>query len=126
MTSDTAIEDEIQAKGKTAPRVTPADVQANIVHHEFVKHVSNGGQILRWCVITTVSGFAVTGRPSVAVSPQNDDQEIGEKVAYDNAYAELWPLMGYALRAELSRPVLTDADAAADLAGTPRPDNPTV
>ena len=29
------------------------------------------------------------------------------------------------LRDELARPVLTDADAAADRAGTPRPENPT-
>ena len=28
--SDQAIEQEIQAKGKTAARVTPADLQANI------------------------------------------------------------------------------------------------
>lgn len=27
---------------------------------------------------------------------------------------------------EVARPPITDADAAADLAGTPRPDNPTV
>ena len=31
------------------------------------------------------------------------------------------PLLGFRLRDELARPVLTEADAAADLAGTPRP-----
>ena len=35
------------------------------------------GQVLRWAVLTTRNGFAVTGRPSVAVSPQNDRAEIG-------------------------------------------------
>lgn len=34
--------------------------------------------------------------------------------------------MGYSLKTELSRPVLTEADALADLAGTPRPDNPSI
>jgi len=29
--TDKAIEHEIQAKGKTAPRITPADIEANIV-----------------------------------------------------------------------------------------------
>lgn len=120
-----SLEREIQAKGLNAPRVTPADLQANIVHTEIVKHVSPSGQVLRWAVLTTRNGFAVTGRPSASVSSANDNAEIGERVAIDNAKQELWPLMGYALRDELARPVLTDADAAADLAGTPRPDHPT-
>lgn len=123
--TDETIEQEIQAKGLTAPRVTPADLQANIVHTEIVKHISPRGQVLRWAVLTTRNGFAVTGRPSASVSSANDKAEIGERVAIENAKQELWPLMGYALRDELARPVLTDADAAADLAGTPRPDNPT-
>lgn len=100
--SPTSIEAEIQAKGLTAPRVTPADLNANIVHTEIVKHISHSGQVLRWAVLTTRSGFAVTGRPSASVSAENDDAEIGEKVAIDNARQELWPLMGYALRERLS------------------------
>jgi hypothetical protein len=35
MTSDQAIETEIQAKGKTAPRVTPADIEANIANEYY-------------------------------------------------------------------------------------------
>ena len=101
-TNDQVIETEIQAKGLTAPRVTPADLQANIVHTEIVKHVSHSGQVLRWAVLTTRSGFAVTGRPSASVSAENDNAEIGEKVAKDNAMQELWPLMGYALRDRLA------------------------
>ena len=53
-------------------------------------------------MLTTRSGFAVTGRPSVSVSPENDDAEVGERVAYQNAKNELWPLMGYALKEKLS------------------------
>lgn len=101
-TSDEAIEREIQAKGLTAPRVTVDDMKANIKHVEFVKHVSQSGQVLRWAVITTANGFAVTGRPSASVSPENDDAAVGEKVALENAKAELWPLMGYALRSTLA------------------------
>lgn len=99
---DCSIEAEIQAKGLTAPRVTPADLQANIVHTEIVKHVSPSGQVLRWAVLTTRNGFAVTGRPSAAASSANDNAEIGEKVATENAMQELWPLMGYALRGKLA------------------------
>lgn len=100
-TDDTAIEQEIVARGKTAPRVTPADLTANIVTVEYVKHIAPSGQVLRWCVITTANGFAVTGRPSASVSPENDDEHIGKQVAYENAKQELWPLMGYELRQRL-------------------------
>jgi len=100
--TDQEIEHEIQAKGKTAGRVTPTDLTANIVHTEIVKHVSPSGQVLRWAVLTTRNGFAVAGRPSASVSSENDDAEIGEKVAIDNAKQELWPLMGYELRSILA------------------------
>lgn len=99
---DCPVEAEIQAKGLTAPRITPADLQANIVHTEIVKHVSPSGQVLRWAVLTTRNGFAVTGRPSASVSSANDNEEIGKKVAIDNAMQELWPLMGYELRSKLA------------------------
>lgn len=101
-TSDAGIERMIQAKGLTAPRITPKDVETNITDVEIVKHVSVGGQVLRWAVITTRNGFAVTGRPSVSVSPENDDPEIGVAVATANATNELWPLMGYELRSKLA------------------------
>lgn len=99
--SDHRIENEIQAKGLTAPRVSLADLDANIASVEIHKHQTEGGQILRWAIITTRSGFAVVGKPSVAVSPANDNAEIGEKVATDNSRNELWPLMGYHLHQQL-------------------------
>lgn len=100
--NDAAIEQEIQAKGLTAPRVTLADITANIADTEIVKFVSKGGQVLRWAVLTTSSGYAVVGRPSVSVSPENDNEELGEKIAKENAVNELWPLMGYALKCQLA------------------------
>lgn len=99
------IEQQIQAKGLTAPRISPADLDANIVHTEIVKHVAPSGQVLRWAVLTTKSGFAVTGRPSASVSSANDNAELGERAAIDNARQELWPLMGYALREVISNGV---------------------
>lgn len=142
--SDSAIEREIIEKGKTAPRVTPADLQANIVgEHYFTAGdgfagaaaltVEAGGTIaapeqldlLTFCVLILRNGFTVTGE-SACASPENYDEAIGRKIARQNAEQKIWPLMGYALKEQLSRPVLTEADAAADLAGTPRPDNATV
>lgn len=97
-----AIEQEIQDKGLTAPRVTLSELDANIRHVEIVKHTTLTGQVLRWAVITTKSGYAVTGRPSVAVSSENDNAQIGDAVAVQNARNELWPLMGYALKERLA------------------------
>lgn len=99
--TDQAIEQEIQAKGLSAPRITLADLYANIMHTEIVKHVSQSGQVLRWAILTTRNGFAATGRPSASVSAENDNALIGEKVAIENAMQELWPLMGYELRTKL-------------------------
>ena len=95
------LEKEIVEKGLTAPRVTLEDFEANIKHIEIAKHVSFNGQILRWAVITTQNGFAVTGDPSCAASAENDNTEIGHKIAIDNAKHKLWALMGYALKEKL-------------------------
>lgn len=100
--TDSQIEQEIQDKGLTAPRVTPADVEANIMSTEIVKYETRSGQILRWAVITTESGYAVVGKPSCAVSKENDNAEVGEKIAFANSKEELWPLMGYALKNKLT------------------------
>ncbi len=92
-----------QRLGHTAPRVSLADLEANIVDTEIFKHVAKSGQVLRWAVITTRSGFAVAGEPSASVSSANDSAELGEKFAIENARKALWPLMGYALREKLSK-----------------------
>lgn len=86
-----------------APRVTPEDLQANIVDTEILKHVTKSGQVLRWAILTTKNGFAVVGKPSCAVSSENDNQEMGQKIAIENSTEELWPLMGYALKDKLAQ-----------------------
>jgi hypothetical protein len=101
--NDQSIEQEIQAKGLNAPRITPTDIEANIADVEIVKHVSKTGQVLRWAVITTSNGYAVVGKPSCAVSSANDNTDIGEKIAVTNSREELWPLMGYALKDRLAQ-----------------------
>ena len=101
MSPDQTIEADIQAKGLTAPRVSLSDLTANVAHTEIVTFKNKSGQILRWAVLTTQNGFAVTGRPSCSASSENDDERIGAQIAIDNARSELWPLMGYALKQHL-------------------------
>ena len=115
--NDQAIEQQIQAKGKTAPRVTPADIEANIVsEHYFTAEegalqasagqLSIGGDnpyalsLLTFCVLVLRNGFTVTGE-SACASPENFDAEIGRKIARQNAVQKIWPLMGYALKQQL-------------------------
>lgn len=115
--NDQEIEQEIQAKGLTAARVTPADIEANIdSEHYFtagqgiagrcyreVSALHSPGQLelLTFCVLVLRNGFTVTGE-SACASPENFDAEIGRKIARQNAVQKLWPLMGYALKERLA------------------------
>ena len=124
--TDQAIEQEIQAKGLTAPRVTPAGIDANIASEHYFT-AWQGAQLAYWgdsdpenpkpisgepningplglltfCVLVLHNGFAVTGE-SACASPENFDAEIGRKIARANAVQKIWPLMGYALKESLS------------------------
>lgn len=120
------VEQEIQAKGLTAPRVTPADIEANIAsEHYFTaeqgalmglatdefKQIQKMGvmpgdvpgalKLLTFCVLVLRNGFTVTGE-SACASPENFDAELGRKIARQNAVAKIWPLMGYELRSKLA------------------------
>ncbi|MBG0839008.1 hypothetical protein H3223_02645 [Pseudomonas toyotomiensis] len=115
--SDQSIEQEIQAKGLTAPRITPGDIEANI-GTEFYFTAGDGvlgaSQMgtkpagrsdslnrLTFCVLVMKNGFTVTGE-SACASAANFDAELGKKIARTNAIAKVWPLMGYALKERLS------------------------
>ena len=115
--NDQNIEQEIQAKGLTAPRVTPADIEANIAGEYFftadqaTKDCPQFDQLrlLTFCVLVLKNGFTVTGE-SACASPENFDAEIGRKIARQNAVGKMWPLMGYELRAKLAAASMTDSE----------------
>ena len=113
------LEEEIVAKGLTAPRITPADVKANIVgeyyftaaqgvqaafgeQDELTRLTGAHGELklLTFCVLVLKNRFTVTGE-SACASPENFDAELGRKIARQNAVAKIWPLMGYELRSKL-------------------------
>ena len=108
--SDAGIERLIQAKGKTAPRVTPADIEANIAsEHYFTAAKGAYGEedrkadaldLLTFCVLVLRNGFTVTGE-SACASPENFDAEVGRKIARQNAVQKIWPLLGFALKERL-------------------------
>ena len=93
-----AIEAEIQDKGLTAKRITPDMLDAEIVREQF--HVFEGS-CLTICCLTLKNGFTVTGE-SACASPENFNEEIGQKVSKANARDKIWPLLGFRLRDELA------------------------
>jgi len=127
--SDPSIESEIQAKGLTAPRVTPGEVEANIASEHYftaaqgahaawiaeprdsqsfsADDVTGPLSLLTFCVLVLANGYTVTGE-SACASPENFDAEIGRKIARASAVQKIWPLMGYALRERLAVPVEED------------------
>lgn len=57
--------------------------------------------LLTLCILTTQNGFTIVGK-SAPASPENFSEELGQKLAKDDAIRQLWPLMGYALRERLA------------------------
>lgn len=98
MSDDTAIEKEIQEKGLTAARVTPERVD-EVIQSKWFTQVP--GTTLTFCVLTLRNGFTVTGE-SACASPENFNQELGEKIAYSNARDKIWALEGYLLKDRIS------------------------
>jgi hypothetical protein len=97
--SEQQVEREIRAKGLTAPRITPDDLDAKITGEMY--HVFPG-TTLTVCCLTLENGFTVTGQ-SAAASPENFDAEIGRTIARADAREKIWPLEGYLLRERLHR-----------------------
>ena len=117
----TATDTLIEQRASAAPRVTPADIEANIANeHYFTAADGFIGQkavntiedawdiqapaplhLLTFCVLVLKNGFTVTGE-SACVSRENFDAEIGRRVARENAVNKMWPLLGYALKDKLA------------------------
>ena len=118
------LQNKIDAKA-VAPRVTPADIEANIAQENYFTAADgyrsspcydpNGHaheplpapsplELLTFYVLVLRNGFTVTGE-SACASPENFDEEIGRKIARENAVNKIWPLMGYELRTKLSKSI---------------------
>lgn len=114
-----SIEQEIQDKGLTAPRVTPQRIDEVIGEcHYFTAGeaarsfwpdpnaadpIHPNMDLLTLCVLVLKNGFTVTGE-SACASPENFDPEIGRKIARENAVNKVWMLEGYLLKELLSDP----------------------
>ncbi len=99
----------------SAPRVTLADIEAEIASEWYI----NGGdaqaddfqppvpanhplRLLTFCVLILHNGCKVVGVNHGSVDPANFDAEYGRKDAREQAIAQVWPLLGFRLRDKLA------------------------
>ena len=95
--SESTTEEMIQAKGLNAPRLTPALIDETIVDEAYYVFPGTTTTI---CRLTLANGYSTIGE-SAAVSLENFDEEIGRKIARENARDKIWPLMGFLLKDKL-------------------------
>lgn len=119
--SHTVTEAELKAKA-VAPRVTLEHIESLIVGEEYINAAHdryNDDPIfqklycLTLCVLVLKNGFTVTGE-SACASPENYNEDIGKRLARENAVRKIWQLEGYLLRQKLY-----EATAPLELEGSP-------
>ncbi|MRT30799.1 Gp49 family protein [Herbaspirillum sp. CAH-3] len=98
--NDQAIEQEIQHKGLTAPRVTPEDIDRLMARVQYLG--GRVGDTTSTVVHAFLDGkFLLASGHSACVSPENFDADIGTDIARKQAEAKarekLWELEGYVL-----------------------------
>jgi hypothetical protein len=84
---------EAAIAAKPGAKVSKADIENRIMDVAFYALPSSTVTI---CSITLDNGFSVRGE-SACVDPTNFDRDIGERIAYDNAFDKFWPLFGFLL-----------------------------
>jgi hypothetical protein len=128
--ADDGTETEIQAKGLTAPRVTPVNVMEAIasewyftahhgacdafdrnelkrVHHRSLADRQDMNQALQSlklvtiCVLLLRNGHKIVGVNTGPVSSSNFNAELAQRLAREHAISQVWPLLGYQLRERL-------------------------
>lgn len=101
--NDSSIEQEIQDKGLTKPRVTPDVIDALMAR---VSHVYFVHETSTFCHAFLDGTFYLCSGHSACVSKENFDHALGRKIAYNNMLEpmrnKLWELEGYALRLRLA------------------------
>ena len=97
MKAEQSTEQMIQEKGLNAPRLTPQLIDEAIVDEAY--HVFPG-TTTTICRLTLKNGYSTIGE-SAAVSLANFDEEIGRKIARENARDKIWALEGYLLKQKL-------------------------
>lgn len=106
----------VAAGANVAPRITPAEVEANIASEYYFtaedgfvgstdgsleRRYDSCLELLTFCVLVLKNGFTVTGE-SACASPENFNAQIGRRIARENAINKVWAFMGYELKTKLA------------------------
>lgn len=89
-----SVEEMAKDLGVNDNRVTIASIEARIEAVDY-QTVELCGNKFMYCGIRMDNGFVVVGKPAACIDPANWREEIGRKVSYDNAFAEIWRLEAY-------------------------------
>lgn len=73
-------------------KVTRDYIKGRIVSQMFFRV----GETVTMCNIALDNGYSVRGE-SACVDPVNFNQEIGQQLAFEDAFRKLWPLYGFLL-----------------------------
>ena len=95
--SELEIEKEIQDKGLEAPRLTPQKIDDTIISEAYYVFPETTVTV---CCLTLKNGFTSVGE-SACASPANFNEELGRKIARENAREKIWALEGYLLKQKL-------------------------
>ena len=81
----------------SAHRLTPEKIEACIIGEDY--HLFPG-TTTTVCCLRLENRYTAIGE-SACVSPENFDEELGRKIARENAKQKIWALEGYLLRQKL-------------------------
>lgn len=103
--NEDAVEQALQDKGLTAPRVTKEHIDA-LMKKVAVQATHLPGTTITVAVASFPDGFMLGTGTSACVSADNFDEELGASIAGGNAVEaarnKLWELEGYLLRDRLA------------------------
>lgn len=109
MINDTELSEKLDAS-PSQKRLTPDFLKSRVAKTEFHRL----SDTLTVAVVTAKNGFQLVGK-SACADPANYNQEIGERIAFDDAFNQLWALEGYILRENIwqsQTPSTPEAQAA--------------
>lgn len=78
--------------------MTQAHIDSLIVNEDYYVFP---GTTVTVAILVLKNGFTVTGE-SACASPENFNEELGRKIAREQALNKIWALEGYALRDKLT------------------------
>jgi len=86
------LQKQFESDGKTR-YVRTEDVDAEVLTHQCHHFV---GTTVTVCVITLQNGFTVVGK-SACANPDNFQEALGQKLAYDDAKQQMFALLAFRL-----------------------------